>query len=104
MSQPSFFGEAPDVPTLAIASVASHADPDYLEAARWTIWTWPVDGTFLAEDIAARLEQRHVTTPDKRALGHVIRECQRRGWITSAGYAPARSSHGSPKVRWRRLP
>lgn len=102
MTQPALFG-TPAVP-VAIASVADHADPDWTEAARWTIWTWPPGEHFMAEDIVARLDQRRVTTPDRRAMGHVIQDCRDRGWITSDGYAPAKSSHGAPKVRWRRLP
>ena len=39
--------------------------------------------------------------PDSRAWGHVAKNCQRAGVITSAGFGAAKSSNGSPKVLWK---
>jgi hypothetical protein len=38
--------------------------------------------------------------PDKRAWGHVVQALKRKGVLRSVGTGAARSSHGSPKVRW----
>ncbi len=54
---------------------------------------------FLAEHV--RLHVPH--DADRRAVGAVLQSAQRRGWIKRDGYAPACSSNGSPKVRWRSL-
>ena len=57
---------------------------------------------FLVEDARefatqAGLEQ----PPEPRAWGHIVKQAQRMGWVESAGFAPARTSNGSPKVVWR---
>lgn len=59
--------------------------------------------TFLAEEARAWAEDvRGVSPPpDGRAWGHVILKARAEGLIASAGYAPAKSSNGSPKVLWR---
>ena len=58
---------------------------------------------FLAEDCRRWAEDvRGVTPPpDARAWGHVMLKAKAEGLIVSAGYAPAKSSNGSPKVLWR---
>lgn len=57
--------------------------------------------TFMAEQI--REWATHVPPPpDGRAWGHVMQAARRYGIIEAAGYAPAVSSNGSPKVLWRR--
>lgn len=40
---------------------------------------------------------------DRRASGSIMKEAARRGWIRSDGFAPAASSNGSAKTRWRSL-
>jgi hypothetical protein len=40
--------------------------------------------------------------PDSRAWGHVAKNCQRAGVVTSAGFGAAKSSNGSPKVLWKK--
>jgi hypothetical protein len=51
-----------------------------------------------------RIEQVALNYPDKppdgRAWGHAARAAQRNGWIRRVGYAPAATSHGSPKCLW----
>lgn len=85
-------------------AAAAHADPAWLGAARWHLRALLPGTVFLAEQIAASVAQRGLSTPDARALGVVIREAARDGLIETAGFAPARTSHGSPKRLWRRCP
>lgn len=41
------------------------------------------------------------STPDARAVGAVMRQAARRGWITNAGYVTSgRERHGRPVVLW----
>ena len=40
--------------------------------------------------------------PDGRARGHIATRARRAGVIVACGYAPTRSSNGSPKVLWRK--
>jgi uncharacterized protein (DUF934 family) len=51
-----------------------------------------------------RIEEVALSFPDKphdgRAWGHAARAAQRNGWIRRVGYAPAATSHGSPKCLW----
>lgn len=57
--------------------------------------------TFLAEDV-----RKLCPTPegaDGRAWGAVINAAKRRGWIKFEGAAPANSSNGSLKCKWRSL-
>jgi len=53
---------------------------------------------FLVEDITQGLPKAH----DARAIGGVIRRLAKQGVIRKCGYAPARTSHMSPKVLWSR--
>jgi hypothetical protein len=60
-------------------------------------------GPFLAEDVAAAYIDRGLPPPpDGRAWGSVFQRAARRGVIRRIGYAPARSSNGSPKPLWAR--
>lgn len=56
-------------------------------------------GSFLFEDLIAEVE----APPDKRAFGAVVRELARMKVIRKVGYAPARTSHLSPKVLWSKV-
>lgn len=59
---------------------------------------------FLAEDVREMAERDGFDAPpDGRAWGAVMRQAAREGIVVSAGYAPANSSNGSPKVKWRSL-
>lgn len=94
----------------AACASAKHADRvesqwtiTALQAVR-TFCTVKASGcTFLAEEARAWAEDvRGVTPPpDARAWGHVMLKAKAEGLIVSAGYAPAKSSNGSPKVLWR---
>jgi hypothetical protein len=57
---------------------------------------------FLTEEARQYAESQGLCAPpDGRAWGHVAKNCQRAGVITSAGFGAAKSSNGSPKVLWK---
>ena len=57
---------------------------------------------FLTEEARQYAESHGLSSPpDGRAWGHVAKNCQRAGVITSAGFGAAKSSNGSPKVLWK---
>jgi hypothetical protein len=59
--------------------------------------------SFLTEEARQFAESRGLSSPpDGRAWGHVAKQCQRAGVVTSAGFGAAKSSNGSPKVLWKR--
>jgi hypothetical protein len=53
---------------------------------------------FLVEDAAAIYPYRPA---NGKAWGPAVRLAVKRGWLTKAGYAPARTSNLSPKCTWR---
>lgn len=54
---------------------------------------------FTIEDLR---EKAGVESPtDERAWGGVVKRAARLGIIRKVGYAPAKSSHGSPKLLWK---
>lgn len=56
---------------------------------------------WLLED-ARDASMGRVSDPDNlKAWGAAVQLAARRGWLVRAGYAPARSSNGSPKCLWR---
>ena len=58
---------------------------------------------FLTEEARQYAESHGLSVPpDGRAWGHVAKNCQRAGVVTSAGFGAAKSSNGSPKVLWKR--
>ena len=58
---------------------------------------------FLTEEARQYAESHGLSSPpDGRAWGHVAKNCQRAGVVTSAGFGAAKSSNGSPKVLWKR--
>jgi hypothetical protein len=58
---------------------------------------------FLTEEARQYAESHGLSTPpDGRAWGHVAKNCQRAGVVTSAGFGAAKSSNGSAKVLWRK--
>lgn len=58
--------------------------------------------TFTTEDV--RFDCDSIDIPgDPRGWGHIAKAAQREGYIEPKGYAPVRSSNGSPKVLWRSL-
>lgn len=60
-------------------------------------------GPFLGEEARAFAYTSGLPKPpDERAWGAIFNAAARRGLIARAGFAPATSSHGSPKPLWRR--
>jgi hypothetical protein len=57
---------------------------------------------FLTESAREWAEDQGLSTPpDNRAWGHVTRAMREAGHIVFDGYAPAKTSNGSPKCLWR---
>jgi len=55
--------------------------------------------SFLSEHVRVHIPDG----ADRRALGHIVKEAERLGWIKADGFAPAASSNGSPKTAWKSL-
>lgn len=80
-----------------------HAGDVWRRGARGYLLEWLAthEGTFLAEDVRAYAEARGFAhPPDGRAWGVVFQSAARERLIRKDGYAPAKSSNLSPKVRW----
>lgn len=59
------------------------------------------DKPFLIEDLRAWTHTMGLPNPDEpRRWGSIVKSLARDGVIRSVGYAPAKSSKGSPKVLW----
>lgn len=56
---------------------------------------------FLVEDLRGSISMP--PGADRRALGHVVKDAAKLGLVVADGFAPAVSSNGSAKVRWRSL-
>jgi hypothetical protein len=56
---------------------------------------------FLLEDARDASYGRVVRPSNDKAWGAAVQRAAKRGWLAKAGYAPARSSNGSPKCTWR---
>lgn len=58
----------------------------------------------LTEDVRERAHaDGFEAAPDDRAWGYIMRASAKCAFIKSDGYAPAKSSNMSPKVRWKSL-
>lgn len=88
-----------------IRSSAQHAGDEWqAKALQWVVLhAIACNGEpFLAEDVRQEAERDGMEpAPDSRAWGAVMRRAAAQGKIESCGYAPAKSSHMSPKVQWR---
>ena len=111
MTQPDLFHVPPPEPVghrLArkAAEKNERASPGWMALACALVDTYSQEhaGTsWLLEDARAFAEARGLPSPsDKRSWGHVVGVLRRQGRIVTAGFAGAKSSHGSPKVLWRR--
>lgn len=56
---------------------------------------------FLLEDAREASGARVSAPANPKAWGRAVQVAARRGWLVREGYAPARSSNGSPKCAWR---
>jgi len=82
---------------------AEDCRPGWLDRAAALVTTFAqAHGLFLLEDARCFAERQGLPAPpDKRAWGAVAQVLARRGVLVRDGYAPAASSHGSPKCLWR---
>ena len=90
-------------------AAAQHADWDtmawtqkagilFLDYARDVMLGKP----FLTEDARAWAESQGLPLPpDNRAWGFIAKAMRESGHVIFAGYAPAKTSNGSPKCQWR---
>lgn len=93
-----------------IASSAAHAGSEWVESAvHYVAWFW--QSAFRCRGDVYTVEQMREwakakglpDSPDARSWGAVTRAAIRQGVIEpTGGYAPARSSNGSPKRLYRR--
>lgn len=82
------------------ASRASKIDPGWRSEALAAVRAHAVrNPRFLTEHVAVRIPDG----ADRRALGHVVKEAERLGWIAADGFGAATSSNGSAKVAWKSL-
>jgi hypothetical protein len=59
---------------------------------------------FVSYDVFLATKQVSSSTHDLRAIGGLIREAARRGWIAQSGrYAKNKNRHGSPCPIWKSL-
>ena len=84
----------------AAEDAANHVEPSWSERAlEAMLETGRALGKFTIEDVR---ESCKVESPtDQRAWGGVVQRASRKKLIVRIGYAPAKSSHGSPKPVWR---
>ncbi|MGE3278046.1 MAG: hypothetical protein AB7O67_23285 [Vicinamibacterales bacterium] len=82
---------------------AEDARRGWLDRAAALVTTFAqAHGLFLLEDARLFAERQGLPAPpDKRAWGAVVQMLARRRVLVRDGYAPAASSHGSPKCLWR---
>lgn len=59
------------------------------------------DTPFVWDELRAAIEERLPEPHDRRAWGAVARMASKLGVVEKVGYAPSKSSHGSPKAHWR---
>lgn len=94
---------------LGIERSTRRCEPDWTREAagylRWYAQEVARGQPFLLEDAREVCGAHGVRTPpNERAWGAAVRYAVHQRWLTKAGYAPARSSNGSPKCLWRSTP
>ncbi len=89
----------------ALARGARCADPDWMIGARRIIEGYAAGTLFTSEDILIDLLVGHFSTPDKRALGGVLRKARIDGLIEPLGFVNGTrpSRHRAPVREWRRV-
>lgn len=83
------------------ADHAERVEPGWADGAFAALCDFVRDNAapFTIEEMRARVLVASPT--DERAWGGVVMRASRAGVIVRAGFAPAVSSHGSPKPLWR---
>lgn len=87
-----------------IRRARAHAEEvvcDWTATALQHLRAWaPGRAAFLAEDFRDAMAGVLPEPPDGRAWGAVFQQAAREHVVRRAGYAPAKSSNGSPKCQW----
>jgi hypothetical protein len=93
---------------LGMARVERHADPEWLKAADECVkLVAGLGADFTTDDVYELMEIRYpfVSTHDDRAMGPVIKNVAKQGWIEKAPVMPVKSRrrtlHASPITVWR---
>jgi len=82
------------------ASKAARIEPGWKQAALETVRSFALrTENFLSEHVPFEIP----LGADRRALGSIMKEAERLGYIRADGAAPAVSSNSSLKTRWRSL-
>jgi hypothetical protein len=77
-----------------IACAKAHADPKWQRVALAVVRHLARKGReFTTNDVLISLEKRQVQTHDLRAIGAVMVEAKKRGWIESAGLVRRADKH-----------
>lgn len=89
-----------------IERAARRATPEWVrtsaEYLRWYATRVAHGQPFLLEDAREVSSIHGIEHPaNERAWGAAVRHAAACGWIVKNGYAPARSSNGSPKCLWK---
>lgn len=97
--------EAQRAGVVAMERVASHEDQAWMEAAERHALSYPPGHRFLAEDLLVELEEMGQIPSNRKAIGAVVRRLAAKRKIRrTPDSRPARTSHGSPRPVWVRLP
>jgi hypothetical protein len=85
------------------ARAATHAGTDWQQAAFYALCAFAADTLvpFTVEQVREKYAAELGEPPDGRAWGQIATRARRCGAIVACGYAPTKSSNGSPKVLWR---
>ena len=105
ITEPIKWGPAARARDEGIQQAADHAGPDWKVMASLALYNYALTHSrFLIEDVRVYADKHGVEAPpDARAWGAVTQGAIRAGFIERDGYAPARSSHLSPKPVWKSL-
>jgi len=90
--------------TTGMAHAESGQD-EWMEAAVEFACGWVLASPrsfFMTEDVVEDAKETIPQPRDLRAWGPVMKRVETLGYISKAGYAPARTSNTSPKVRWQK--
>lgn len=99
---PKYLAEVKEVTNEAVARAWEHADDPWREYALHcvSVIAKRMD-EFTVNDVRPLVDAGGFKTNDKRAMGGVIKEAQRRNWIASTGrIQPSKVGHGSNMTIW----
>jgi len=91
----------------AVQRVEDNADEEWKRAALEQVRAVAQrQQTLTVDDVQARMQILDVTTHEGRAMGAVMLEARRRGWIESTGrttQSKQKQCHAGPRTVWRSL-